>query len=142
MKDCGQLEHLINVFGNGSQIEFAKLSGLTQSTLATWKNRQTIAPERIKAAFPQVDGNWLLTGKGQMLLPNEDKSSVQVNGHNNTTQITSSGNINNHKTPENESNSDINEIKLLRQEIASLRALLNEKERLINVLLEHTKGPK
>lgn len=139
MKDYGQLEQLINAFGNGSQIEFAKMSGLTQSTLATWKNRQTIAPERIKAAFPQVDGNWLLTGKGQMLLPEEGKNSVQVNGHNNPTQITSSGNINNHKTIENEEKKDVSEIQLLKQEIASLRALLNEKERLINVLMEHTK---
>lgn len=140
MKDCGQLEQLINVFGNGSQIEFAKLSGLTQSTLATWKNRQTLAPERIKAAFPQVDGNWLLTGKGQMLLPSEGNNSVQVNGHNNTTQITSSGNINSQNLSDNETKTDDSETKLLRQEVTSLHALLNEKERLINVLLEHAKG--
>ena len=142
MKDCGQLEHLINVFGNGSQIEFAKISGLTQSTIATWKNRQTIAPERIKAAFPQIDGNWLLTGKGQMLLPENGKSSVQVNGHYNTTQITSSGNISSTKTIDNEDKTNFNEMQLLKQEIASLRALLNEKERLINVLMEHTKWAK
>ena len=142
MKDCGQLEHLINVFGNGSQIEFAKLSGLTQSTLATWKNRQTIAPERIKAAFPQVDGNWLLTGEGQMLLPQDGKNSVHVSGHNNTIQNNSKGDIRISKTVGNEVENDSGELQLLKQEIASLHALLNEKERLINVLLEHAKGPK
>lgn len=137
-----QLELLIKEFANGNQSQFGKCIGASQGTIGTWISRGNMNERRIKAAFPQVDGNWLLTGEGQMLLPNEDKSSVQVNGHNNTTQITSSGNINNHKSLENESISDTNEIKLLRQELTSLRTLLDEKERLINVLMEHAKGPK
>lgn len=137
-----QLELLIKEFANGSQSQFGKIIGASQGTIGTWISRGNMNERRIKAAFPQVDGNWLLTGKGQMLLPENGKSSVQVNGHYNTTQITSSGNINSTKTIDNEDKTSLNEMQLLKQEIASLRALLDEKERLINVLMEHAKGAK
>lgn len=129
MKDIGQLEQLIMLFGNGSQSSFANTIGIKQSTIATWLSRKNFAPERIKAALPQVDGNWLLTGEGNILLTDDD------NGNNKT--ILSTQQNTNHGTQiigENIENHTFN-TEILKQQIASLQALLSEKERLINVLL-------
>lgn len=136
MKDFGQLEQLINEFGGGNQSSFARVSGILQSTINTWMTRKNFAPERIKHALPQIDGNWLLTGKGEMLLPEDGSSSVHVSGHHNTAQVNSSGSleVSNYgasNTPETEK-----DVQLLKQEISSLNALLAEKERLIKVLLD------
>ena len=65
MKDCGQLEQLIITFAKGNQSLFAKQMGASQGTIGTWLARKIFDPERIKRAFPQVDGNWLLTGRGR-----------------------------------------------------------------------------
>ena len=136
MKDCGQLEQLIITFAKGNQSSFAKQMGASQGTIGTWLARKIFDPERIKRAFPQVDGNWLLTGKGEMLLPEEGSSSVHVSGHHNTAQVNSSSSleISNHGSS-GPSEEDHN-LQMLKQENASLHALLAEKERLIKVLLD------
>ena len=154
MKDVGQLEQLIIAFAKGNQSKFAKAMNTSQGTIGTWISRKTFDPERIKRAFPQVDGNWLLTFEGEMLLP-DDQGTIQVGGHHNTTQINSTGNIEiqvggHHNTTQINSTGNIetaqssdNEviklqhaIELLQKDNAALHALLDEKERLIKVLLD------
>ena len=135
MKDCGQLEQLIIVFAKGNQSSFAKQMGASQGTIGTWLARKIFDPERIKRAFPQVDGNWLLTGEGEMLLPEDEGNTVHVSGHHNTAKVNSSGSleVSNYGSfgyPEENQN-----LQMLKQENASLHALLAEKERLIKVLL-------
>lgn len=114
---------------------FARLLGLSQSTVGTWSVRKTFNAEQIKAVFPQVDGNWLLTGEGEMLLP-DDQGTIQVGGHHNTTQINSTGNIETAKSSDNEVITLQHTIELLQKDNAALHALLDEKERLIKVLLD------
>ena len=134
MKNIGQLEQLINSFGKGSQSQFAHAVGIKQSTIATWLARQNFDPDRIKRAFPQVDGNWLLTGEGNMLLPGK-VGDVHVNGGHNTTQVNSSGDIKAHNSNDSESQTNSKEQEMLQKEITYLKKLLAEKERLISVLL-------
>ena len=129
------LEQLIIHFAKGNQSLFARLLGLSQSTVGTWSVRKTFNAEQIKAVFPQVDGNWLLTGEGEMLLP-DDQGTIQVGGHHNTTQINSTGNIETTKSSDNEVITLQHTIELLQKDNAALHALLDEKERLIKVLLD------
>lgn len=129
------LEQLIIHFAKGNQSFFARLLGLSQSTVGTWSVRKTFNAEQIKAVFPQVDGNWLLTGEGEMLLP-DDQGTIQVGGHHNTTQINSTGNIETAKSSDNEVITLQHTIELLQKDNAALHALLDEKERLIKVLLD------
>ena len=136
MKDFGQLEQLVNEFGGGSQSSFARTSGILQSTINTWMTRKNFAPERIKHALPQIDGNWLLTGEGEMLLPEDGSSSVHVSGHHNTAQVNSSGSLEVSNYGASDTSETEKDVQLLKQEISSLNALLAEKERLINVLLD------
>lgn len=136
MKDCGQLEQLIITFAKGNQSLFAKQMGASQGTIGTWLARKIFDPERIKRAFPQVDGNWLLTGEGEMLLPEDGSNTVHVSGHHNTAQVNSSGilEVSNYGSPEPpEENQNL---QMLKQEVSLLHALLAEKERLIKVLLD------
>lgn len=128
------LNTLILHFANGNQSRFARILGLSPSTVATWIARKTFDPERIKRSFPQVDGNWLLTGNGEMLLP-ENNSSVHVNGSHNTTQVNSTGNIDTTESNDNERITLQHTIELLQKDNAALHAILDEKERLIKVLL-------
>ena len=129
------LEQLIIHFAKGNQSLFARLLGLSQSTVGTWSVRKTFNAEQIKAVFPQVDGNWLLTGEGEMLLP-DDQGTIQVGGHHNTTQINSTGNIETTKSSDNEVITLQHTIEPLQKDNAALHALLDEKERLIKVLLD------
>lgn len=129
------LEQLIIHFAKGNQSLFARLLGLSQSTVGTWSVRKTFNAEQIKAVFPQVDGNWLLTGEGEMLLP-DDQGTIQVGGHHNTTQINSTGNIETTKSSDNEVITLQHTIELLQKDNDALHALLDEKERLIKVLLD------
>lgn len=135
MKDVGQLEQLIIAFAKGNQSKFAKAMNTSQGTIGTWISRKTFDPERIKRAFPQVDGNWLLTGEGEMLLP-DDQGTIQVGGHHNTTQINSTGNIETAQSIDNEVITLQHTIELLQKDNDALHALLDEKERLIKVLLD------
>lgn len=128
------LEQLIIHFAKGNQSLFARLLGLSQSTVGTWSVRKTFNAEQIKAVFPQVDGNWLLTGQGEMLLP-DDQGTIQVGGHHNTTQINSTGNIETAQSIDNEAITLQHTIELLQKDNDALHALLDEKERLIKVLL-------
>lgn len=135
MDKKGILEQLIIHFAKGNQSLFARLLGLSQSTVGTWSVRKTFNAEQIKAVFPQVDGNWLLTGEGEMLLP-DDQGTIQVGGHHNTTQINSTGNIETAQSSDNEVIKLQHAIELLQKDNAALHALLDEKERLIKVLLD------
>lgn len=135
MDKKGILEQLIIHFAKGNQSLFARLLGLSQSTVGTWSVRKTFNAEQIKAVFPQVDGNWLLTGEGEMLLP-DDQGTIQVGGHHNTTQINSTGNIETTQSSDNEVIKLQHAIELLQKDNAALHALLDEKERLIKVLLD------
>lgn len=141
MERKGIIEQLIVRFAHGNQSEFARLMGCQSGVVSGWLRRNTYDPERIKRSFPQVDGNWLLTGEGEMLLP-DGKSNVQVNGHHNTTQVNSSGNIETPSTATFGHPEDSHSLEVLQRENTLLKDIIAEKERLISVLLNREQGTK
>ena len=86
MNNKEKLEQLVLQYAHGNQTLFARLLNVRQSTVSTWKARETLDFVRIKQRFPQVDGNWLLTGEGDMLLPEDNSTSVNVSGNHNNLQ--------------------------------------------------------
>ncbi|MGV4380201.1 helix-turn-helix domain-containing protein, partial [Ornithobacterium rhinotracheale] len=47
--------------------DFADFLGIKQNTLSNWKSRNTIDYDLIISKCENIDANWLLTGKGEML---------------------------------------------------------------------------
>lgn len=136
MDNRGRLEQLISQFASGNVTQFAKLLGVRQSTVSMWKARNTLDFFAIKETFPQVDGNWLLTGEGEMLLPGDGTSAVSVKGDHNTTHV-NSHNTTTHPTASQESGgTGQTDAKVLQTKVDYLESLLAEKERLISVLME------
>lgn len=128
-------------YAQGNQSEFARLIGCNQGVIAGWIRRDSIDAKRIKAALPQVDGNWLLTGMGDMLLPEDGANSVNVKGNHNTTHVNSHNTTKLDETEEKQAQPCSNELQILKKENEYLRSLIEEKERLIKVLLPHSQSP-
>lgn len=136
MDNKGRLEQLLAHFTNGNVSQFARLLGVRQSTVSTWKSRNTMDYSTIKTALPQVDGNWLLTGMGDMLLPEDGTQSVNVRGDHNTTHVNSHNHTKPDEIEEKATSPLANEALALQTENKYLKTLLEEKERFIKVLLE------
>ena len=138
MDDRRIIEQLLKHYAQGNQSEFARLIGCKQGVVAGWIRRNSIDAKRIKAALPQVDGNWLLTGMGDMLLPEDGAQSVSVKGDNNTTHVNSHNTTKRDEYREKQPNDLNQETQILQTKIEYLESLLEEKERLIKVLLRHS----
>ena len=61
------LSALIQHFSAGNKAQFAKLLGITPQTVSTWLARNTFDADKIFAYCEGVNGDWLLSGKGEML---------------------------------------------------------------------------
>lgn len=92
--------------------------------------------EQISNSFPQLNRYWLLTGVGPMLL--DVAPPAQVSSVNSA--VAMHGNAINTITNESAGgeSSVSQELKMAQQKIEALEKLLNEKERLIKVLLDKT----
>lgn len=92
--------------------------------------------EQISNSFPQLNRYWLLTGVGPMLL--DVASPAQVSSVNSA--VAMHGNAINTITNESAGgeSSVSQELKMAQQKIEALEKLLDEKERLIKVLLDKT----
>lgn len=66
--------------GFKKDIDFASFLGINQSTLSAWHKRGSINYELIITKCKDIDGNWLLTGKGSMLKKQykEDENSFDL----------------------------------------------------------------
>ncbi|APF20349.1 Bacteriophage CI repressor helix-turn-helix domain-containing protein [Caldithrix abyssi DSM 13497] len=62
------LGRLKKAYNLKKDIELANFLGVKQSTLATWKLRNTIDYDLIIAKCNDINLNWLLTGQGSMFL--------------------------------------------------------------------------
>lgn len=61
--------------GFKKEIDFANFLGINQSTLSAWHKRGSINYELIIAKCKDIDANWLLTGKGQMIRKSKNEST-------------------------------------------------------------------
>lgn len=121
MDKTSMLESLIAYYTDGNKAQFAVLLGVKPQTISAWISRNTFDAELIYTQCRGVSADWLLSGEGDMLrsshtaIANGD-SSVAVN--NNTGNIYSS---------ENEA---------LKERISLLERIIEEKERLITILMK------
>lgn len=125
-------------------IEFLKFKSISQKAFAQSVGvsagfvnaiRVSIQPktlEKISNVYPNLNITWLLTGVGPMLL--DVAPPAQVSSVNSAVAM--------HNTITNESaggeSSVSQELKMAQQKIEALEKLLDEKERLIKVLLDKT----
>lgn len=65
------IARLKEVFGSRTDTELAKYLGLSQSTIASWKARDTIDWELIITKCNNVNLNWLIWGIGKKFLHEE-----------------------------------------------------------------------
>lgn len=61
------LNSIKNHYGFKSNVEFAGFLGVAPTTLSSWYARNTFDYELVYAKCNDVDGNWLITGRGEML---------------------------------------------------------------------------
>ena len=61
------LEQLIAHFCGGNKARFASMVGISPQALSMWFSRESFDAEAIYNALEEVSGDWLLSGKGEML---------------------------------------------------------------------------
>ncbi|MDK7375944.1 helix-turn-helix domain-containing protein [Weeksella virosa] len=61
--------------------EFADFLGVKQPTISTWRKRNTIDYDLIIAKCDNIDANWLMTGKGNMLKSKDREQVVAEPAH-------------------------------------------------------------
>lgn len=73
MDKKGMLTALIEHFSAGNKAQFAKILGITPQTVSTWLARNTFDADKVFAFCEGINGDWLLSGKGEMLKENTPK---------------------------------------------------------------------
>ena len=132
-----RINELVKFYGKGKNTTFASLIGTTEANIRGYTKNVTPKVdilERIVNNCENINPSWLLTGVGPMLL--DVAPPAQVSSVNSAVAMHSNA-IN---TITNESaggdSSVSQELKMAQQKIEALEKLLDEKERLIKVLLD------
>lgn len=134
-----RINELVKFYGKGKNTTFASLIGTTEANIRGYTKNVTPKVdilERIVNNCENINPSWLLTGVGPMLLdvaPPAQVSSVNI-------AVAMHGNAINTITNESAGgeSSVSQELKMAQQKIEALEKLLDEKERLIKVLLDKT----
>lgn len=95
------LSALIQHFSAGNKAQFAKTLGITPQTVSTWLARNTFDADKIFACCEGINGDWLLSGKGDMLHSEQKLSDISnstviganVSGHGNNITHNDENNI-------------------------------------------------
>lgn len=58
---------LIQHYADGNKAQFAKMVGVSPQAISTWLARDTFDADKIFAFCEGINGDWLLSGKGNML---------------------------------------------------------------------------
>lgn len=113
--------------------EFGRIIGVSSSYISSM--RKSIQPdkaEKIASSFPDLNIAWLMTGEGEMLRAGAVRHATATGDG----SVAVSGNNNSHIGP----GQGGGEEEVLRERVKSLEALLEEKERLIGILMDGRKG--
>lgn len=134
-----RINELVKFYGKGKNTTFASLIGTTEANIRGYTKNVTPKVdilERIVNNCENINPTWLLTGVGPMLL--DVAPPAQVSSVNSA--VAMHGNAINTITNESAGgeSSVSQELKMAQQKIEALEKLLNEKERLIKVLLDKT----
>ena len=134
-----RINELVKFYGKGKNTTFASLIGTTEANIRGYTKNVTPKVdilERIVNNCENINPTWLLTGVGPMLL--DVAPPAQVSSVNSA--VAMHGNAINTITNESAGgeSSVSQELKMAQQKIEALEKLLDEKERLIKVLLDKT----
>ncbi len=132
-----RINELVKFYGKGKNTTFASLIGTTEANIRGYTKNVTPKVdilERIVNNCENINPTWLLTGVGPMLL--DVAPPAQVSSVNSA--VAMHGNAINTITNESAGgeSSVSQELKMAQQKIEALEKLLDEKERLIKVLLD------
>lgn len=132
-----RINELVKFYGKGKNTTFASLIGTTEANIRGYTKNVTPKVdilERIVNNCENINPSWLLTGVGPMLL--DVAPPAQVSSVNSA--VAMHGNAINPITNESAGgeSSVSQELKMAQQKIEALEKLLDEKERLIKVLLD------
>ena len=118
------LECLINYYTDGNKARFSAKIGIKPQTLSAWISRNSFDAETIYANCEGVSADWLLSGDGDMLKPQLAQHAEAGDGGVAIAAINNSGNV------------TMGDVAVMQEKIAMLQQLLDEKERLIGVLMK------
>lgn len=132
-----RINELVKHYGKGKNTTFASLIGTTEANIRGYTKNVTPKVdilEKIVNNCDNINPSWLLTGVGPMLL--DVAPPAQVSSVNSA--VAMHGNAINTVTTESAGgeSSVSQELKMAQQKIEALEKLLDEKERLIKVLLD------
>ena len=72
------LEQIMSVLQIPSQAEFARRCGISIQNINGWIKRGTYNVELLAVRFPELNGDWLLTGEGPILKADRDARHEQA----------------------------------------------------------------
>lgn len=72
------LDDLKHYKGFRNDIDLASFLSITPSALSSWRKKNTLNFSRVAQKFPEVDANYLATGKGSMLKSENFQNVVQT----------------------------------------------------------------
>lgn len=133
------LENLVNHYTDGNKAQFAKIVGVSPQTLSKWIGRKTFNAELIYEKCEKVSAEWLLSGEGSMIkdkdcYASDSPSSSSPVANNDIAPVSDNDMVCHAMTHESLAKAEV-----MKERIKSLEALLQEKERLIKVLMEERK---
>lgn len=73
-----RLDEIIRYYSNGKPSTFAKFLGVAPSTISTWLARDTFDYDLLFAKCEELNAEWLLTGKGEMLKADEEQIAIAI----------------------------------------------------------------
>lgn len=74
-----RLEALIRQYSGNKPTQFAKLLGVAPSTISSWIARDTLDYDLVFAKCENISSDWLLSGKGSMLVNEQPEVSLDPN---------------------------------------------------------------
>lgn len=74
-----RLEAIIAHYSNGKPSVFAKFLGVAPSTISSWLSRDTMDYDLLFAKCEKISSQWLLTGRGEMLVNTKQEPLVSIN---------------------------------------------------------------
>lgn len=130
MEKRDMIEVLVSYYCGGNKAKFAAKLGIKPQALSMWISRNSFDAELIYKNCEDVSAEWLLSGEGDMLNKTEQSAVASGNG------IAVAGNNN---VAGNVTIGDatvlLERVKFLEQQVKDKESLLEEKERLIKVLM-------
>lgn len=75
------IKEIIDYYKLKNFSEFAKIIGISDDLLSKWRKRNSYDIDRIVYRFPDISTTWLLTGKGDMLISEENLTPTIATSH-------------------------------------------------------------